>query len=296
MPDSVAFGVRNVGQVGTTDVALRKILGSLYPSAGIVAGCRVTGRSNLAYNVAEGVAVCRRGTTDGSTLAWVQAGTTPTVSANRGSNPRLDAIWVTAHDVTQGDSDNLVTLGVTQGTPAATPSVPDIPTGATLLAVMQMPAGATKTSSASAYIVGAGAIPYGSSLGIMLDETDRGNDDVDPNKEATIAAGTINIPTRRQVDFKFTITVASKATGDSSVYVLLYVDGAKENGNEVRAFGAPQTASSQYFEFSSILEPGEHSIKATIRGVPGRPTVRRYWQANTWAGQRLQVVDAGAVQ
>lgn len=292
---STAYAVQQDGTIGTTAADLRKMIAYKWASTGIVGGLKVTGRSNLAYNVAAGMAICSKGASDGCTEAYWPGGQTPAVSANSGSNPRIDAIWVTSHDKTQGDSDNLVTVGVTQGTPAATPEPPTIPADATLLALMRMPAGATKTSSATAYAVGNGAIPYGASLGIMLDETDNTNGDVDPNKEATIAAGTINIPTRRQVDFKFTITVASKATGDSSVYVLLYVDGAKENGNEVRAFGAPQTASSQYFEFSSILEPGEHSIKATIRGVPGRPTVRRYWQAKTWAGQRLQVVDAGAV-
>lgn len=292
---SVAFGVQNQGSVGTTAADLRKIIQYKWAAPGIVGGLKVTGRSNLAYNVAEGMAITSRGASDGCAEAFWPGGQTAAVSANTGSSPRLDAIWITSHDATQGDADNLVAVGVTQGTPAATPAPPAIPTTATLLALMLVPAGATKTSSASLYALGAGAIPYGASLGIMLDETDPGNGDVDPNKEVTIAAGTINLPTRRQVDFKFTITVASKTTGDSSVYVFLYVDGAKENGNEVRAFGSPQTASSQYFEFSSILEPGEHSIKATIRGVPGRPTVRRYWQAKTWAGQRLQVVDAGAV-
>lgn len=294
MPDSVAFGVRNVGQVGTTDVALRKILGSLYPSAGIVAGCRVTGRSNLAYNVAEGVAVCRRGTTDGSTLAWVQAGTTPTVSANSGSNPRLDAIWVTAHDVTQGDSDNLVTLGVTQGTPAATPSVPDIPTGATLLAVMQMPAGATKTSSASAYSVGAGAIPYGSSLGVFVDQTDKANRSVLPASEYVYAQGTFTLPTRRQIDIKQTFTWRCTAGADGSAYTSVFVDGAQVSACEVRA--EPSLATSQYLETSVVLEAGTHTVQGKIRRGVNGDKVERYWSANGWAGQHMQVVDAGAVQ
>ena len=293
MPDSVAFGVRNVGEVGTTDVALRKILGSLYPSAGIVSGCKVTGRSNLAYNVAEGVAVCRRGTTDGSTLAWVPAGTTPAVEANTASNPRLDAIWVTANDVTQGDDNNLVTLGVTQGAAAASPSVPSIPTGATLLAVMQMPAGATKTSSASAYSTGVGAIPYGSSLGVLVDKTDTANQAILPASEYNYASGTITLPTKRMVDIKQTFTLLC-GSAQSSAYARVLIDGAQVWQGEIHVF--PTFATSQYFECSTELEAGTHTIQAKLRRGVNGDTVKRYWSSGGWAGQHLQVVDAGAVQ
>lgn len=292
---SVAFGVQNQGAVGTTAAELRKIIQSKWASTGIVAGLAVNGTSGLTYNVAAGMAVCSKGSSDGYTEAWWPGGASPAVAANTASYPRLDAVWITSHDATQGDGDNLVTIGVTQGTAAASPSAPTIPTYATLLALMLVPAGATKTSSASVNSPGTGAIPYGSSLGILLTRVDEGNGTVAQGSETTWAAGNIDLPTRRQIDFKFTITLGSTATGDSSAYVILYVDGARINANEVRAFGSPQTASSQYFEFSAILERGSHSIKAVFNAATGRPLVRKYFQRGNWAGQRLQVVDAGAV-
>ncbi|MBQ9005366.1 MAG: hypothetical protein IJ092_03215 [Atopobiaceae bacterium] len=289
---SVAFGVRNVDTVGTTDVALRKIFGALYPTKGIISGCAVSGRSNLAYNVAEGVVSCSKGASDGSTLAWVPAGTTPAVAANSSSYARLDAVWVEAHDATQGDADNLVTLGVTQGTAAASPAVPTIPTGATLLAVMSMPAGATKTSSASVSSKGVGAIPYGSSLGVLVDKTDTANQSVLPASEYDYAAGTFTLPTKRMVDIKQTFTLLC-GSQESSAYARVLIDGTQVWQGEVHVF--PSFATSQYFEASVELEAGTHSIQAKLkRGVRG-DTVKRYWSKSGWAGQHLQVVDAGAV-
>lgn len=155
---NTALGVaQSSAGVGTTDTAMRHILGAQWESTGVVDGLAVTGGTTLAYAVAAGVAVCSKGDSDGKTLAWFAGGTTPTVAANSAGNPRIDCIWITSHDLTQGDSDNLVTLGVTQGTAAATPTAPTIPTYATLLAQMRMPAGATTT--ANAYVAQAATVP-----------------------------------------------------------------------------------------------------------------------------------------
>ncbi|MDD6565952.1 MAG: hypothetical protein PUF11_04085, partial [Parafannyhessea umbonata] len=120
----VALGIRNNGSDGTTPLALRLALAALFPQSGILSGLGVKGSSSLAYSVAQGVAVCTRGAGDGSTLATVSAGSTPAVAANGAGYPRIDAVWVTAHDKDQGDADNHVTLGVTQGTAAASPARP----------------------------------------------------------------------------------------------------------------------------------------------------------------------------
>lgn len=67
-----------------------------------------------------------------------------------GSNSRIDVIWVrqrvTAAD---GGSDSVNTpiLGCTQGTPAASPTVPAIPTGAYAIAQAVVTAGTTQTST-----------------------------------------------------------------------------------------------------------------------------------------------------
>lgn len=289
---ATAYAVQQNGTVGTTAAELRKMLAYKWASTGIVGGLAVTGRSNLAYNVAAGMAICSKGASDGCTEAFYPGGQTPAVEANSGSNPRLDAVWVTSHDVTQGDEDNLVTIGVTQGTPAASPAAPQIPSYATLLALMLVPAGATKTSSATVSAKGASAIPYGSSLGVLVDKTDTANQSVLPASEYNYAAGTFTLPTRRLVDIKQTFTLLC-GSAQSSAYGRVLIDGEQVWQGEIHVF--PSFATSQYFECSTELEAGTHTIQAKLRRGVNGDTVKRYWSSGGWAGQHLQVVDAGAV-
>lgn len=289
---ATAYAVQQNGTVGTTAAELRKMLAYKWASTGIVGGLAVTGRSNLAYNVAAGMAICSKGASDGYTEAYYPGGQTPAVEANSGSNPRLDAVWVTSHDVTQGDEDNLVTIGVTQGTPAASPAAPQIPSYATLLALMLVPAGATKTSSATVSAKGASAIPYGSSLGVLVDKTDTANQAVLPASEYNYAAGTFTLPTRRLVDIKQTFTLLC-GSAQSSAYGRVLIDGEQVWQGEIHVF--PSFATSQYFECSTELEAGTHTIQAKLRRGVNGDTVKRYWSSGGWAGQHLQVVDAGAV-
>lgn len=288
---SVAFGVQNQGDVGTTAAELRHIIASKWGSTGIVAGLSVTG-SGLAYNVAAGMAICSKGASDGMSEAWWAGGSTANVSANSSSNPRIDAVWITSHDATQGDADNLVAVGVTQGTPAASPTVPTIPIYATLVAAMLVPAGATSTSAASVSALGAQAVPYGASLGILVDQVDTTNTATAiPSGYRTYAAGTFTLPTARYVDIKRIFTLTSLTSNDASVYTRVLVDGAQVSQGEVRCFGSPTIATSQYMENTVRLEAGTHTVQAQMQA--GVRTARKYWSSNGWAGQTLQVVDAG---
>lgn len=288
---SVAFGVQNQGDVGTTASDLRHIVASRWGSTGVVAGLAVTG-SGLAYNVAAGMAICSKGSSDGMTEAWWPGGPTADVSANSSSNPRIDAVWVTSHDATQGDADNLVAVGVTQGTPAASPAVPTIPTYATLVAAMLVPAGATSTSAASVSASGAQAVPYGASLGILVDQVDTTNTSTAiASGYRTYAAGTFTLPTARYVDIKRVFTLASLTSDDASVYTRVLVDGSQVSQGEVRCYGSPALATSQYMENTIRLEAGTHTVQAQMQA--GVNTARKFWSSGGWAGQTLQVVDAG---
>lgn len=288
---SVAFGVQNQGDVGTTASDLRHIVASRWGSTGVVAGLSVTG-SGLAYNVAAGMAICSKGASDGMTEAWWPGGATANVSANSSSNPRIDAVWLTSHDATQGDADNLVAVGVTQGTPAASPAVPTIPTYATLVAAMLVPAGAMSTSAASVSRRGAQAVPYGASLGILVDQVDTTNTSTAiPSGYRTYAAGTFTLPTARYVDIKRVFTLASLTSADASVYTRVLVDGSQVSQGEVRCYGSPALATSQYMENTIRLEAGTHTVQAQMQA--GVRTARKFWSSGGWAGQTLQVVDAG---
>jgi hypothetical protein len=160
---TTALGVRQSDDtvpVGTTANALRHILAAQWSSTGVIDGLKVTGTSSLAYHVAAGTAVCSKGSSDGKTLAYFEGANTPTINSNSSGNPRIDCIYIYSNDLDQGDSDNLVHIGVVQGTPAANPSAPSIPTYGTLLAQMLLPAGSASTSSAYVSKQGSQAIPY----------------------------------------------------------------------------------------------------------------------------------------
>lgn len=291
---STALGVQNAGSVGTTASDLRGIFWWEWENVGIVdkygAAFPVT-KTGLQYKVGEGLAVCSRGSGYGLVKAYWPGGTAGTVAANSSSYPRLDAIYVVAHDVSQGDADNLVAMGVAQGTPAATPQVPAIPTGATLVAVMSMPAGATSTTSATLYRKGEPAIPWGASYGILVDAVDTTNTTADAagSNWGTYAQGTFVVPTERMVDVKRIFTLTSKDSTDASVYTRVLVDGEQVAYCEVRAETA--LATSQYMENTIRVSPGVHTIQAQMRKGVG--SCRKYWSKGGWAGQALQVVDAG---
>lgn len=153
---------------GVTPSVHRQIIAAQWHNTGVIDGLAVSGRSDLSYAVSQGVAVCSRGTADGKTIAYWPGGTTGAVQAGDPSNPRIDVVWVAAHNAVEyKDTDNSVVVGVTQGTPAANPVAPNAPAGATVIRRMRMPANATTTSSATAVDTVNYAIPYGASLGLL---------------------------------------------------------------------------------------------------------------------------------
>lgn len=156
-PDSAGKGV--------DPLTHRQIIKAHWASTGIVCGLGVSGRTDLRYNVAAGVSVCSRGAADGYTEAYWSGGQTPAVAAGDPSNPRVDTVWIKACDISQGDSDNQVTIGVAQGTPSANPAAPTLPAGCVRLANMCMKAGATSTQNATLATGAATAIPFAVSGG-----------------------------------------------------------------------------------------------------------------------------------
>ena len=260
MAENVALGVRNSGADGTTPLALRLALAALLPQAGILSGLSVRGSSSLAYSVAAGVAVCTRGSGDGSAIAPVAAGSTPAVAANGTGYPRIDAVWVTAHDLDQGDADNHVTLGVTQGTAAASPARPTVPTYATVLAYMRLPAGATTTAQATVEARGRDAVAAGATMGQLgyMRDTYEGKLRGDYNGTMhTDYSVTVTVPTARLVELRWCATLSG---GDSSdCIVAMSVDGEKK----MQFFVTPPSSGRwDYKEVRHVvaLSPGTHTI------------------------------------
>ena len=292
---STAFGVQQTAAgIGTTASDMRHILAAQWACTGVVDGLSVTGGTSLAYAVASGVAVCSRGTSDGKTLAWFAGGNSPAVAASDATSPRIDVVWIAAHDAAQGDADNLVTLGVTQGKPAATPVAPTIPTYATQLAQMLMPAGATTTANATSTAGVGYAIPYGSTLGLLLEKVDTSNG-VTFSGTRTVVSGSFTLPTDRLVTVNHIFTgcnVSGSFTNGSSVYVHFLLDGVEMHTHEQKTW--PNIAASYFTSFSRVIEAGTHTISMTY--VSQGDSYREYYSNGGWAGQVIQVVDAGVVR
>lgn len=303
MAQNVAFGIANDGAVGTSPLALRKCLSSLFQNNGIMNGLTVTGMGNLTYNVAAGAAIVSRNTNraDGCSWAAWDGGTTPAVTANNTSYGRIDTVWICARDKQQGDSSNYVEVGVTQGTPAASPVAPAAPSYATTLAHMLLPAGATSTSSArSQNVKRFYAVPYGASLGVIVDNTYTAqNEWLRRYTEKPVATATFSLPTARVLSVGMTVSVQADGCEPDlywagSGYVQWYLDNQK-----IRTFRFncnPYSVSCMYFEDERVVSAGTHTIKMSVWGSTTRPVSDLYlcYGGNdNWPGQRLLVTDLG---
>lgn len=263
---NVALGIRNDGADGTTPLALRLALAALFPQAGILSGLSVKGSSSLSYSVAAGVAVCTRGAGDGSTLATVSAGSTPAVAANGAGYPRIDAVWVAAHDKDQGDPDNHVALGVTQGTAAASPARPSVPTYATVLAYMRLPAGATTTAQATVEARGDAASASGGTLGLLGEAALNADREVSTGgswSDFYTVAVTVTVPSRHlvRVDYRATLSAPGSNVGWTRVRPYLTVDGAEVKGSRRKwpAWTGPELTHSS--SCATELAAGTHVVE-----------------------------------
>lgn len=279
---------------GVTPLTHRRIIGSKWQNIGIVEGLEVSGRTDLSYDVGAGCAVCSRADSDGMTEAYWEGGTAGPVSAGDPANPRIDVVWIKANDLQQADPDNLVHVGVTEGTPAAAPVAPEVPAGCTPLVENVMPANATSTSAATVNADGYRAIPYGASLGLILNKVDTSNGNV--NSPYVPCTGQITVPTDRYVSLKVTITMGvnggSWADGDGSVYSKLLLDGSQVDYREIR-LRKTGSAVSNYYEYVLEVPKGTHTVTLQYNLGIGTSWYRYY--GGGWAGQRLQVLDIGPV-
>lgn len=294
---TVALGIRNDGADGTTPLALRLALAALFPQAGILSGLGVRGSSSLAYSVAAGVAVCSKGAGDGCTLAAVPAGSTPAVAANPTGHPRVDAVWVTAHDVDQGDPDNHVALGVTQGTASAAPARPKAPTYATVLSYMRVPAGATTTSTATVEARGGTATPYGGTmgrLGAAALNADRSISTGGAWKDFYTCSSQVTVPSRHlvRIDYRATLANDGGNTGWTGAAVYMTLDGAAVSNS--RHLCHVSRGVEQTFSDSCAVEvaEGRHTVELHVAYYGGDWSLRIV-NGGT-GGAAFEVWDEGA--
>lgn len=128
----------------------------------------VVGRGNMAYDVRPFTAALSRGAAAGTVLLANDGVTTVSTTAAPGSNSRIDVIYVWQREFSLDGVNSAPVIGVVQGTPAASPSVPSLAAfpGAIALAQAVVPAGVTATNSGvtitqlSRFTAAAGGVVY----------------------------------------------------------------------------------------------------------------------------------------
>lgn len=274
---------------GVDPLTHRNIIKQHWTNTGIMGGLEVSGRSDLYYGVSAGVAVCSMGDADGYTEAYFAGGKTENaVSAGDGTYPRIDSVYLLANT---GTPDNLVHCMVTQGTPAASPVAPTLPSGALRVQDMLVPAGASATSSASRNGSRNYAIAYGSGLGrIGFAENTTTTEQAYDTSWYTQVAATVGVPTDRLVDVRWTARAnGSGGSTESSYYIQLLIDGTVVSDGQDE-ISVPENYERKQFSFTSILTPGEHTIAIQAKCNTGKPKF-------TWRGIRtIEVFDRGVVQ
>ena len=296
---TTAFGIAQSPETGdgTDPLTLRRIIGSKWVNTGIVTGLEVTGRSDLYYAVSAGCAVTSRGESDGYCEAWWEGGNAGPVSAGDPSFPRIDAVWIKADDLQQGDDDNHVVVGVTQGAPAASPVAPQVPAGCTVLSQHVVPAGATSTASATLNSDRSYAIPYGASMGVLSRVGEAINGEVDNDNRSPFIQTRVFLPTDRNLTINAYLCVSTPGKdGKTGVATCRFVvDGELYTSRKVE-----YTENWVTHECTADvqLDAGEHTIGLTMFRQQGEPFVAHYGSidGDLYVGRTLRVNDNGPAE
>lgn len=166
----------------------------------------------------------------------------------------------------QGDADNHVTLGVTQGTAAASPARPSVPTYATVLAYMRLPAGATTTAQATVEARGDVASASGGTLGLLGEAALNADRDISTGgswSDFYTVAVTVTVPSRHlvRVDYRATLSAPGSNVGWTRVRPYLTVDGAEVKGSRRKwpAWTGPELTHSS--SCATELAAGTHTVE-----------------------------------
>lgn len=120
------------------------------PRGGLLYGAMgpLVAMSNMTLTIPDQVVFAvTRGSSDGVNIVTVSGTYTVTIAGAPASNSRIDVIYIKHNDTSFGDADSNPVIGVVQGDAAASPLPKAIPTGAMQIGTIQVPAGATTTSS-----------------------------------------------------------------------------------------------------------------------------------------------------
>lgn len=301
---TTALGIAQTADgTGLDPLTHRRLIQALWQNTGIIGGLAVTGRPDLSYQVAAGAAILSRSNADGYVEAYYGGGTTAAVRAGDGANPRIDTVYIVAHDALQGDADNQVSVGAVSGAAAASPQAPDLShiPGALPLANMLVPAGASSTQSATAASVVKYAVPYGAALGLLGEHIQPQNEPGDsrPNMVYDEQRIAFTLPTARIIRLVFQANISTEKQDDNARggwYMTFMVDG-RPLPNAGTEFDLTRTWAGKYWEFTTVLDAGSHVAQIRSHKTWGDTPYFHYTQDNggtdQFVGRVFRVYDEG---
>lgn len=272
---------------GTTSADLRQIQGGLY-TPGLISGGKITrSGSALTYTVSAGVAAFPivTGSNPQTTLGPIPGVTVNTTAP--GSGTRTDIIYAQQRQVSvEGDPTIVVGVGTT------------LPARAVMLDSFIVSSSNTNTNAATRTGNIVYSIPYGASLGRLVNVTSSFNTTFNISADSTVGSGTFFLPTDRLVTVSLTVAVsANGAVGFSNT---AYCEaGYKVFFDNVQTYTWTTMGLHQAWQevnWNDVIQfsAGSHTIKVDQYRAQGPGTPK----GRSLAGQpyaRLTVTDIGPV-
>jgi hypothetical protein len=289
---TVALGVdRDSSGNGLDALTHRRIIKAHWANTGVVTGLACSGRGDLYYDVAPGMAVCSMGDADGYTEAyWAGGKTFGPVTAGDTTYDRIDTVYIRANT---GSPDNQVHVDVKQGTPSASPVRATLDVGCVELLSFRMPAGASKTGSAIPLDTYLYAIPYGARLERLgyAENTSTVTQAWDSTWYTQASAKTGILPTDRLVTVDFVYRAGTpNANEQSSFRAKLIVDGTAVTDGQDECMVFNPWARLKCSWKTTLTGGKAHTIAVAIQAnLNGRQF--------TWHGVRyVEVTDGGVAR
>lgn len=273
--------VNGVVTMGTTAADFRQIQGGLY-TPGLISGGKITrSASAMTYTVSAGVAAFPivTGTTPQTVLGPIPAGTLTTTAPSSGT--RVDMVYAQQRTVA-ADGDPTIVLGY--GT--------SLPARAVLLDAFIVSYNNTNTNAAVRQADIAYSIPYGASLGLVVNRQSTFVGDF--TISATDVSGSFYLPTTRliRVSLMAGLSAAGAFRFDNAKYCEagydVFIDGVKKFAWTSQ--GLHQAWAEHFWSDTLEIAAGTHTYQ-TVRyraQGPGTCVVRS-------GGTRLQFEDIGPV-
>lgn len=273
---------------GTTSADFRQIQGGLY-SPGLISGGKITrSGSALTYTVSAGVAAFPivTGTNPQTVLGPVPGVTVNTTAPSSGT--RTDIIYAQQRQVSiEGDPNIVVAVGTS------------LPARAVMLDSYIVSSSNTNTNASVKTGNITYSIPYGASLGRLVNITSMFNTTFNTAAASTVGTGTFFLPTDRMVQVSLTVSVsANGAVGFSNTAYCeagydVYFDNVKIYS--WTTMGLHQAWQEVYWMDYVQFSAGSHTIKVDQYRAqgPGTPRGRAVNATSPYA--KIVVLDVGPV-